>query len=277
MSIETGELKAKVHYFGWAAARIIGADTTCPACGRRSTQLVRRKYLVTALYECPNCHIRFRVPKESNERADDLYNKETYRQGFTTTLPSQAALDDLLRIKFAGTEKDFAPYIKVIKSYLPSGARILDFGCSWGYGSWQIRQAGFEVSCYEIGEMRARYAKERLGCTMVDDLRTLDGTVDCLFSSHVIEHLPDPGILMAEARKLLAPGGYFISFCPNGNPERRDRNYHRYWNKVHPLLITPEFMRWAIRKNGLTECEIAAGDNMVGPELLAVARKNSTV
>lgn len=268
----------RVSYLLSSAMRSFGAETSCPGCAGNLAKLVRRKYLVTSLYECPACHLRFRVPKDDSGNAERLYKKEKYRQGFTTTLPQPQALKHLLETRFAGTEKDFRPYIDVLRSLLPPDAVILDFGCSWGYGSWQMTQAGFSVWSYEISQERAQYAREHLACRMVDNLRALDGSLDCFFSAHVIEHLSDPNVLFAEAARLLAPGGYFLCYCPNGSPnrERADRQYHRHWGKVHPLLITPEFIRWACARNDLNLCDISAGANMDGPELLAVARRSRT-
>ena len=274
MGLTTTDAMRKLDYLWWAATKTFDSDTICPACGSGSVHLILRKYLVTCLYECNVCHIRFRTPKETAGRADKLYTKESYRQGFTTDLPTTAQLAELLKNNFAGTEKNFDSYIEVLRSILPKGARILDFGSSWGYGSWQLKRAGFEVYSYEVGRQRAVYAKEHLDCNMVEDLTTLHGAIDCLFSSHVIEHLPDPAILLGEAQKLLVPGGYFVCYCPNGNPMRTDKGYHHAWGKVHPLLITPEFMNWAAGKHNLTLCEMRAGENLLGGELLTIARKD---
>lgn len=272
MGIVPDDLAGKIRYLSWAASRVLKADTICPSCGSASSRLVRRKMFVTSLYDCPNCHIRFRVPKESTERAEKLYKKETYRQGLTTSLPAPAELARLLDTGFIGSEHDCTRYIAVLKRLLAPGAKIIDFGCSWGYGSWQIAKAGFAVYSYEVGEQRARYAEDQLSCNIVHDLRSLDATIDCLFSSHVIEHLPDPAMLLSEARRLLVPGGYFVCFCPNGDPARRDKGYHKGWGKVHPLLITPDFMRWAFKKHGLTICEINTADYVATGELLAIGR-----
>ena len=75
------DIKGKLDYFWWAAAKNLSADTTCPACGSDKAQFVHRKYLVTSLHECDICHIRFRVPKETSERVEKLYAKESYTQG----------------------------------------------------------------------------------------------------------------------------------------------------------------------------------------------------
>ncbi len=270
----SGEKAARLEYLWWAAKRCLGANEQCPACGGGSARLIRRKYLVTSLYECPSCHLRFRVPKETAE-GSEFYADETYQQGFTTTLPNHEELQQLVQTRFAGTEKDYARYIVVLRRFLPPGATIVDFGCSWGYGSWQMREAGFNVISYEIGRRRAQYARERLACTMVDDLRSLDGAIDCFFSAHVIEHLPDPAITYREAAHLLRPGGLFVCFCPNGNPEREriDDKYDHVWGKVHPTYITPSFMRWACAVHGLVLAELNAGENLLGVELTTVAKK----
>ena len=139
-------------------------------------------------------------------------------------------------------------------------ARIVDFGGSWGYASWQFRQAGFEVFTYEIGRERALYAKQKLGCTIMEDLRPLDGTIDCFFSAHVIEHLPNPNIFFDEAAKVLAPAGMIVCCCPNGAQERQQSEgldaYDKNWGKVHPLMITPGFMRREALKRSFASCNV---------------------
>lgn len=277
MAMIVKEQLGRMDYLWWAALHTVGADKICPGCRGGSARLVRRKYFLTGLYECPGCRLRFRVPKETPEKSESLYAEESYQQGFTTTLPNANELRVLLESRFAGTEKDYTRYIWVLRSHLPVGARIVDFGCSWGYGSWQMREAGFNVLSYEIGRQRARYAQEHLGCTMIEDLRSLDGSLDCFFSAHVIEHLADPNILFSEAARLLTPGGYFVCFCPNGNPDREgtDKNYHQIWGKVHPLLITPDYMKWGSAKVGFDVCDVRAGENLLGPELMTLARKPS--
>lgn len=263
----------------------------CPACGERNSRVVRRKYVVTALRECANCSLRFRTPKDEPAATERFYVDETYKQGFTTDLPGDAELQRMLANRFAGTEKDFGPRIEALEAAgLERGSRILDFGCSWGYGSWQLREAGFEVFSYEIGRERARYAKEKLGCTMVGDLRSLDGTIDCIFSSHVIEHLPSPDLLFDEAATLLRPGGLFVCYCPNGAVERERKNfgdYHRNWGRVHPLMLTPEFLKKEAQRRGFVQCAVftspvSIGDvsslrdgSLDGDELLMMGRQRA--
>jgi SAM-dependent methyltransferase len=286
---------SKLDYLLWAFRKSLrggGEATACPACGETGNRLVRRKWGVTALRECPACLLRFRTPKDDPGFAEKFYADEVYKQGFTTDLPSDDELKAMLERRFAGTEKDFSAKIDIMRAAgLQPGARVLDFGGSWGYASWQFRQAGFEVVTYEIGHERVQYAKKKLGCTVVEDLRSLDGTIDCFFSAHVIEHLPNPNIFFEEAEKVLAPDGVMICCCPNGAEERQRREgikaYDQNWGKVHPLMVTPGFIKSEARRRGFVSCnvysspvdtvEVAArrdGD-LSQSELLAIAYRSN--
>ena len=159
--------------------------------------------LVTTLRECPTCRMRFRVPKDNPDRAAEFYQQQ-YDQGFTTDLPSDQDLQALLAGGFKGTEKDYQPYVSVLKALgLRPGQSILDFGCSWGYGSWQLSKAGFRVQSFEVSKFRANFARTKLGCNVLEDVQN-SGPVDCLFSAHVLEHLPDPNLLFQIAQTVLA-------------------------------------------------------------------------
>jgi 2-polyprenyl-3-methyl-5-hydroxy-6-metoxy-1,4-benzoquinol methylase len=255
-------------------------DIACPSCGNTDTILVRRKYFVTSLRECNNCGLRFRCPKGDPEAAHRFYVSEAYKQqGLTTDIPSSDTLKKLLNTGFAGSEKDFSSRIEDLRrSGVSSGAKILDFGSSWGYGSWQLRRAGFQVYSYEIGKQRAKYAKEMLGCDLIEDLRTLAGTVDCFFTSHVIEHLSNPNLMFEAAKEVLAPGGLLVCYCPNGASERETGGgtqiYDKNWGAVHPLMITPSYMNWASKRHGFEVPTFGSDKSTLsGMELVTVARK----
>src|SRR6266516_28161 len=157
-------LQNKAEYIIWAATQWGRAERSCPACDSSDTKLIKRKYWVIALYRCEQCKLMFRVPKNTEQQGRDFYQTR-YRQGFTTDCPSDEELKRFLENSFRGSEKDYTSYIEIIKAAgLRRGDIVFDFGCSWGYGSWQFAQAGFRVYSYEISFSRARYAAEKLGC-----------------------------------------------------------------------------------------------------------------
>jgi 2-polyprenyl-3-methyl-5-hydroxy-6-metoxy-1,4-benzoquinol methylase len=217
----------------------------CPSCGMKGGSLVDRKYIVTSLCRCKNCNLLYRMPTTSEEENERIYQR-VYKEGFTTTMPSDDVLKALLASHFRGGEKDYSRYVEVLRSLgLKSGDRLFDFGCSWGYGSWQLAKAGFAVDAYEISKPRANFAAEKLGVNIVDSSKIEPGVYDVFFSSHVIEHVPSVNNLICLGMKALRPGGLFVAFTPNACSEYRRINpkgFHSCWGFVHPQLIDWEFL-----------------------------------
>lgn len=167
-----------------------GRGFSCPSCSYSDSTVVDRKYLVTSLRRCKHCQLLFRAPTTTSEENASFY-QEAYAQGFTTDIPSEEQLKTYLSKAFLGTERDYSTYIDIVrKASGDNGNRVFDFGCSWGYGSWQLRQNGFEVESFEISVPRAEFARNRLGVKVHTSLSTVSGLFDVVFSSHVLEHVP---------------------------------------------------------------------------------------
>jgi SAM-dependent methyltransferase len=229
-------------------AQLAPARFACPNCQGTRNAVVERKYLVTQLRRCGTCLMLFRSPTDAPATNAAFYEK-SYAQGFTTELPSPAQLENLLRTNFARTEKNYAYYIDVLGQLgLKPGARLFDYGCSWGYGSYQLARSPFEVTAFEVAPTRRRYATERLAVRTIDDMdaaaANLAGQFDCFFSAHVLEHVPSPQRSFDYAFRLLAPGGLFVSFTPNGSAACRSahRQWSSLWGEVHPNFIDDTFL-----------------------------------
>jgi 2-polyprenyl-3-methyl-5-hydroxy-6-metoxy-1,4-benzoquinol methylase len=235
-----------------SGAFLFKRSTQCPNCGGISSHLVSRKYLVTELRRCAQCALMFRLPADSIEESLTFYNDGSYRQDFTTDLPDDAMLDRLMAANFRGSPKDYKVYIAMLDALgLRPGDSLFDFGCSWGYGVYQLRRRGFRVTAHEISAARRAYAADRLGIEFIEDLDALEPehplfeSFDCFFSAHVLEHVPCPRQIFEWAGKLLRPGGLFVSFTPNGSKAHRRRNqqWNKLWGQVHPNLIDDRFLR----------------------------------
>jgi len=222
----------------------------CPNCGNPLSRLVARKYVVTQLRRCCSCFLMYRTPSDAPGNEAEAYEHD-YASGFTTELPTAEQLKSYKKSDFQGTEKDYAYYVSVLQGLgLEHGAHVFDFGCSWGYGSYQLQKAGFRTTAFEIAPTRRHYAETNLGVNCVGDMdRCVDdsthaGQYDCFFSAHVIEHVLAPAKIFEYARKLLRPGGLFLAFTPNGSETYRIRsqNWMRSWGQVHPNLIDEIFL-----------------------------------
>jgi len=163
-------------------------------------------------------------------------------------MPEERELERLLASRFDGSEKDYSIYIRVLTALgVGRGKKILDFGCSWGYGSWQLMAAGFEVTAYEISKSRCEYAQKRLGIKAYSRREELeDGNFDVFFSAHVLEHVPSISDVVEFGLNKLRSGGLFIAFTPNGSEAFRKREpaaWRHLWGMVHPNFLDDRFYR----------------------------------
>lgn len=286
-----GEFSRRIRYLAWAAQKKLrDNDQLCPACRRHATFL-RRKFVILSLMECKSCGLRFRLPKDDPDAA--AYYDTSYSVDYPAQRPpAPESLGDLTRTGVLDHPANrYAKYAEVVKAAgVKSGDSVVDFGCSWGYGSWQLRQTGFKVYSLEISYPRAAYARANLGCTIVEDTSQIPEPVDCFFSAHVIEHLQDPTLIWREADKILGIGGKIIIFCPNGEPKREAiigrKAYDYLWPQVHPMVITPRFMRTISEEYGFCAkfysepydlAAIASGrepSDLFGDELLLIAERH---
>ncbi|MCB1276973.1 methyltransferase domain-containing protein [Prosthecobacter sp.] len=211
------------------------------------------KYLVTALRRCASCSLLFRTPTTSVEENASFY-QDDYEENTTTDLPDEAQLEMLKQENFASLSTSYLNYIEVLRALgVTPGARVMDFGCSWGYGSHQLTQAGFNVDAFEISRPRALYAREKLRISTLEMEQLPSESYDVFLSCHVIEHVPSVEEMLLLGERVLRPGGLFVSFTPNGSTDFRRRNplgWHRSWGGVHPQLIDDEFLRRGSGKRG---------------------------
>jgi 2-polyprenyl-3-methyl-5-hydroxy-6-metoxy-1,4-benzoquinol methylase len=244
------QLAIKGRYFLRSLRFLLSGDRhRCPNCGAESAAVISRKYIVTALRRCPNCELLFRTPTDEARFAESFYNEE-YEEGFTTTMPSAAELAELKVRAFQGSDRDYGHHLSVLRQIgLSTGARIFEYGCSWGYGAYQLdKRGGYAVTAYDISRSRGGYARANLGVSVLPDLRSETlaehfGAYDCFFSSHVLEHVGAVSTVIAFARTLLKPGGIFVAVTPNGSDECRRAlpQWDSHWGEVHPNFLNAQF------------------------------------
>jgi 2-polyprenyl-3-methyl-5-hydroxy-6-metoxy-1,4-benzoquinol methylase len=99
--------------------------------------------------------------------------------------------------------------------------RILDVGCSNGAYLAALRSQGWEVEGIEMDGVAADYAinERRLKVTTGDAESVLarlpDQSYDVVTMWHLLEHLFDPAAALANARRILRPGGMLMLEVPN--------------------------------------------------------------
>ena len=101
------------------------------------------------------------------------------------------------------------------------GAKVLDAGCGSGYGSAEFRAAASVVAA-DISADAVRHARQnfqRPGVTFLqascEAIPFADATFDLVTAFEVIEHLDNWRRLLAEAKRVLKPGGVLLVSTPN--------------------------------------------------------------
>ncbi len=223
----------------------------CPSCQSESGTQVDRKAWITSLVKCHTCHLLYRQPQEPQGFAETFYQKE-YQSALTTATPEPEALASMLASGFKGTEKDLSSKLGVLKALgLADGARVLDYGSSWGYGVWQMNAAGYRADGYEVGRARALFGTRNLGVTIHTETEQISNCeYDAVFTNHVLEHVPDPTVAFELIRSALKPGGWLVAFFPNGSEQCRLANpvrFHTNWGRLHPVYLNDDFCSAAFR------------------------------
>ena len=220
---------------------------SCPSCGSQRSWRVDRKGFHDLLC-CDGCKLLYRWPYETPEEMTHFYQHSYQQAGLTTDLPDAATLDSLIASGFQGSAKDFSHVVQLLNVLMvPSGAKILDFGANWGYGVWQLQQAGFSAIGYELSHPRASYSKN-LKVEVFTDWSEIENRApfDVVFSSHVLEHTPDPALALRKKLEVVSPGGWLIAFFPNGSEAFQAADpaaFHRLWGRVHPVMLNENFIR----------------------------------
>ncbi len=94
-----------------------------------------------------------------------------------------------------------------------SGLRVLDAACGTGYGSRILSEAGARhVVSMDVSEGASGTAFVRADATQ---LPAKNGAFDLYVSFETLEHVEEDRALLAEARRVLAPGGTFLCSTPN--------------------------------------------------------------
>jgi 2-polyprenyl-3-methyl-5-hydroxy-6-metoxy-1,4-benzoquinol methylase len=139
------------------------------------------------------------------------------------------------RIEFSGMLETYCneAYVglRLIKPLLADGLRILEIGSGLGVLTHALASAGFEITGIEPGAAGFEFM-QRIGALVrqiandVGNARWLEiaaheldpekhGKFDLIFSTNVLEHIPDLSAAFSGMTSVLAARGLMIHLCPN--------------------------------------------------------------
>ena len=130
-----------------------------------------------------------------------------------------------------GWQPSGAAFEALVRQHLTPASRVLDLGCGRG-GVMELfwrevrRAVGVDPDLASLREHRAGFAR---AAALGEALPFVAGSFDLVLALWVFEHLAQPARVLAEAHRVLAPGGRLLFLTPNAR---------------HPLLLANRFS-WA--------------------------------
>jgi 2-polyprenyl-3-methyl-5-hydroxy-6-metoxy-1,4-benzoquinol methylase len=232
----------------------------CPHPSDRLTPLFpARDYISNDLFEvarCGVCGLAVTVPQPLGAAMNAYYPPGYYGSQQGKRFPGMVErLQDALYVWRARR-------LEALNGGQPG--RVLDVGCGRGLLLEQLRRRGWEVQGTELSAQSAAYPRDVLGIPVhigdLADLHFPSDHFDAVVMWHVLEHVPDPAVVLAEVTRILRPGGVFLVAVPNfGSLEARltrDKWFHLDVPR-HLNHYTPAVLYRALAGVGLRVCQAA--------------------
>jgi SAM-dependent methyltransferase len=129
--------------------------------------------------------------------------------------------------------------LELVLPLLPRGGRILEIGAGAGWQSRALSERGYAVEA--IDTAGSCYQETRIWPVTIYDGNIIpfaDESFDAVFSSNVLEHIPQVELFQEEIRRVLKSGGGAVHILPSAS--------WRIWtNATHYFQICQEFVKSA--------------------------------
>lgn len=124
--------------------------------------------------------------------------------------------------EFASLRRISAFRLELLDEWLddePRQRRVVDLGCGGGLLALPLAERGAKVIGVDLAEqaLREAGARARTGDRSfrgvrgsIDAAPIADGSADVVLLADVVEHVDDPGAVVAEAARILRPGGHLF-------------------------------------------------------------------
>jgi len=199
-------------------ARFDPEKSCCPYCSSKFYTFMQRKKLLVQARKCLYCGLMYRWPVDRRREIRSFYQR-FYQGQQATEIPEREKLKQLMQNKFRGSIWDKTHRLDFLRSLVNYHGTLLDFGCSWGYGTCQYADLGLKVTGLEIDKDRASFGRLHLGLDVRSEWKEFEDRTyfDVILADHTLEHLSNLREVLEEFRMHSRAGTKLIIFVPNGS------------------------------------------------------------
>jgi SAM-dependent methyltransferase len=175
----------------------------CKFCGGSITNHLKADGF--NIKKCNNCEIAFTTPPPALPDYEALDFHSGHIAEATQSLKVLAALP-------LEWQNLILTQVSLLKTNLAPGAKVLEIGCGEGLLLEEIRKTGLAVKGIEPSKEASKRAMQR-------NIEVTEGyfskaafaeKFDAVVLSHVLEHVEDPGKIIADITAVLNPGGFLL-------------------------------------------------------------------
>jgi SAM-dependent methyltransferase len=233
--------------------------------------------------ECENCKFKHIIPIPTPEELDKLYSDKYY----STEKPKyfKEVEEDL-----DWWEMTYHNYYEMFEKYYPKvNRRLLEIGSGPGYFLKCGKELGWDALGFEPSKQAYEYSQS-LGVKAVNEFFSEQnagkyGKFDAVYMNTVIEHVPDPILLIKSIKRVLNPNGIICIIAPNDynplqNILKNNLGYKPWWvvPRHHINYFDFESIKKLLGRLGFEVVEsigtfpmeffLLSGDNYVGNDEL---------
>ncbi len=208
----------------------IEISAACILCGSRESR-ERWRTSDTTVRECTGCGLVFTPPAPA-AAIESIYDAGYFESWGI----SHGSLAEAVR---AMKRHTFVRYFDRLRRVLPEiavpGAKTLDVGCATGYLPATAQELGYDAYGVELSAYAAALAEQLLPGRIfngpLERAGYASGLFDIVTMCDLIEHVPDPAGTLAEAARVLRPGGALLLVTPDVESASA-RVLRKYWVNV---------------------------------------------
>ncbi len=244
----------------------------CPVCGVPGPAPLFEKDGFHVV-RCASCTLVFVGEDPATIHFESLYGESYYRGGRETAGPSQGRTPECeaRRLPWTAVFADYTGqeaarraharrklwWLRHVPPRLPSSGRLLDVGCAAGFFLTEAR-THYDVQGVELSAWSSAHARERFGLPVatgtLHDARLPADHFDIVTLWDVIEHVPDPVSLLAEAARVMKPGAQLVLTTGDWGSayaQKRGAEWHLMTPPWHLTMFSRVTLAEAARRAGL--------------------------